>query len=133
MQENTKLLCFETNKDFFSILKEINDKRLILINDSAENINFYLEHYCFDFADYIISSLPLVSFSKEFEGRIINCTFSSLKSGGIYIQYQYSLYSYSKFRKLYGQVKLGFTFFNIPPAFIYFCQKPPVIATAQQR
>ena len=38
MHANARLLCFEINPEFCKILNEIKDKRLILIEDSAENI-----------------------------------------------------------------------------------------------
>ena len=45
-----------------------------------------------------------------------------LAPAGVYVQFQYSLKSLYLLKK-YFSVRLRFTLFNIPPAFVYVCRK----------
>lgn len=116
MKKSVKLFSFEINPSFCKLLKEINDKRLIVVNDSAENLQKYVK-----LSDYVISSLPLGSLPERVGDKITQEVAKVLKFGK-YIQYQYSLKSYGKLKSLFN-VKLDFTLFNLPPAFVYVCTK----------
>jgi len=122
MEPDTKLFCFETNKRFSKILKRMKDKRLVVINDSAERIDFYLKKYNVKKADYVVSGLPLVALPGHVGEKIIDEVVTTLKPGGAYIQFQYSLTWYFRLKKRFSRVGLGFTPFNIPPAFVYICK-----------
>ena len=115
MRPGSRLFCFETNEKFCHFLKEIADDRLSVIPDSAGHISKYVTT-----ADYIVSSLPLVVL-PDADG-IISEILSILKKEGKFIQYQYSLTTYKKFKRRFSSVSLGFTPFNIPPAFVYSCK-----------
>ena len=119
---DTKFFVFETNEVFYNILKEkINDRRVILINDSAEKIIEYLSKYKFDYADYIISALPLSLIPVEIKNSIIQNAVNSLKNDGQYVQFQYTPYDYRRLKRYFKKVKLTFTLTNFPPAFLYRC------------
>lgn len=60
MHEDAKLLVLELNDDFFYKLSErIDDPRVQVIHDSAENISKYLPKALQENQDAVISSLPL--------------------------------------------------------------------------
>lgn len=123
MNEDALLIVFETNESFFLKLKSnIGDKRLLLVNDSAERVGDYIVANGFDKADYIISSLPLTVFPKELKNSILDESKKFLKEGGEFIQFQYSLNAYKLLKEKFSGVKLKFTPVNIPPAFVYKCK-----------
>ncbi|MBI5079195.1 methyltransferase domain-containing protein [Candidatus Wolfebacteria bacterium] len=124
LPEDCVLLSFEIEKSFAERLeKTINDKRLIIINDGAEQLAKYLKKYGHQEADYIISCLPLASLPKDSAEKILEIAKNRLKNGGHYIQFQYSLNDFGNLKKVFSKVRLGFEIRNFPPAFIYICEK----------
>ena len=55
--------------------------------------------------------------------RILASVGDNLRSGGRFLQYQYSLANYGDMKPLFSDVKLRFTLRNMPPAFLYDCVK----------
>ncbi|AKC20485.1 hypothetical protein IY39_00745 [Flavobacterium psychrophilum] len=123
MNPNALLLAFEINTAFYEELIKIKDKRLVVINDSAEKIEHYLKVNHKEKADYIISSLPFAMIPDEVVEGILKNSFKVLSEKGKYIQFQYSLNALSKLKSLYRKVKINFTFLNLPPAFVFDCGK----------
>jgi phosphatidylethanolamine/phosphatidyl-N-methylethanolamine N-methyltransferase len=117
--ENCELIVFELNTVFCDELKKINDKRLTVINDNATNILKYINSGSVDF---IISSLPLAQIDLDTKTTILAQINEVLFVDGSYIQYQYSLLDYYFLKNKFRKIKIGFTFFNLPPAFIYNCK-----------
>lgn len=122
MHKDAVLLVFETQKSFCDrIEKEIEDKRMILINDSAEKIGEYLNKNGFESAEYIISSLPFTVIPSQIKNAILNQSVKFLAHGGHFLQFQYTLNAHKLLKSKFKSVKLDFTPMNIPPAFIYRC------------
>ena len=91
MNTDCKLLVFEVNKAFCNKLKsEIQDERVKIINDSAEQIGLYLNQHMFEKADHIISSLPLSMFSLELKESILKNATDFLSDKGHFLQFQYA-------------------------------------------
>lgn len=121
---DSTLIVFELNTGFYELLKqEISDKRMILINDSAEKIGHYLKENGFLHADYVISSLPFTNFPKKLTEDILNESYDNLKNHGKFIQFQYSLISRKNLEARFQSVHISFTPMNFPPAFVYTCLK----------
>jgi len=124
MNADATLLVFEVNDEFYANLStSIQDKRVLLIHDSAEKIDEYLYKFKIDAPDVIISSLPLSAFNTVLRKTIIDKIYTSLKDTGTFIQFQYSLQMRSTLIKLYKKVNISFALLNFPPAFIYCCKK----------
>ena len=123
MSPDSQLLVFEINPAFHEELMTINDKRLVVINDSAEKIDHYLTLHRQEKADYIVSSLPFTMIPNETVDAILKNSFEALAAKGKFIQFQYSLNALSKLKAFYSKVKINFTFLNLPPAFIFICSK----------
>ena len=118
------LFAFEINSDLCEQLRNsIKDSRLILINDSAENIDKYLNKYGYKNVDCIISCLPLAFLSKNTADRILNLAEEYLVDDGIYVQFQYSLKDLKRLKYFFSYIAINFEILNIPPAFIYVCTK----------
>ena len=123
MSADCKLYAFEINKEFVGKLSSIKDNRFKLIEDSAEKIEEYLLKDGIANADYVVSSLPLAIIPREIEYNILNAASRSLKTGGSFIQFQYSLSSRKKLKEIFHSIKTNFTPINIPPAFVFTCIK----------
>jgi len=121
MSSDSQLICFETNKYFYQELKKINDMKMILINESAEQMKSYLNEFKIDKVDYIISSVPLVTLPKEITNKILSTSTEILGNEGKLIQLQYSKLSDKRLKKFYNKIDIEFTLKNYLPAFIYTC------------
>jgi len=121
---DAKIFIFELNPDFYRILKQrFDDKRIVLVNQSAEDIAHVLGEHNITGADAIISSLPLTIIPEPVKTNIIKAGHAILKPGGTYVQYQYSLSAKKLLESFYGKLNLKFSLINIPPAFIYVGKK----------
>ncbi|MEJ6792570.1 MAG: methyltransferase [Lacinutrix sp.] len=124
LQPDAKLIIFEINDNFYNALLKIDDNRLVVVKQSADTVIEVIKAHNFENADYIISSLPLTNMPKTITTSILNNAYNCLKSKGCFFQYQYSLTYYSNLKETFkGKISLSFESLNIPPAFIYTCQK----------
>ena len=126
MSCDSQLICFETNKKFYQELKKINDKKMVLINKSAEKMKLYLDEFEIEKVNYIVSSVPLVSLPKEIANKILSVSVEILGTSGKLIQLQYTKLLDKKLKSYYNQIDIQFTPKYYLPAFIYTChnQKP---------
>ena len=126
MSCDSQLICFETNKKFYQELKKINNKKMVLINKSAEKMKQHLDKFEIEKVDYIVSSVPLVSLSKETTNKILSVSVEILGKSGKLIQLQYTKLLDKKLKSYYNQIDIQFTPKYYLPAFIYTChnQKP---------
>jgi phosphatidylethanolamine/phosphatidyl-N-methylethanolamine N-methyltransferase len=124
MQADAKLLIIELNEAFCSELRDkFENDSTEVIHGSATELKKILAERNLSEADCIISSLPLAIFNETLRNNILCESQNSLKTGGYFIQFQYSLQSKKALQKHFSQLKVDFTPLNIPPAFIYTCKK----------
>jgi phospholipid N-methyltransferase len=123
MKPDAHLYIFEINKEFVETLSAIKDKRLKLIEDSAEKLEEYLLKDGIREVDYVVSSLPLAIIPRDIEYNILHAASRALKKGGSFIQFQYSLASRKKLKEIFHSIKTNFTPINLPPAFVFTCVK----------
>ncbi len=123
LDKDSKLICFEINTEFYNHLKTFKDSRLLLFNESCENIKSICDQLNILEIDCIISSLPLTIIPDKITKKILTESHYQLKENGYFLQYQYSLSYYKKIKKIYKNIDLDFEIRNIPPAFIYKCKK----------
>ncbi|TVZ55964.1 phospholipid N-methyltransferase [Lutibacter sp. Hel_I_33_5] len=118
------LICFEINDNFYDQLLALKNDQLIVIKASAEDILLEISKLNISKIDHIISSLPLTIIPKEVSTTILNNSYTSLKTNGTFIQYQYSLSYFKQLKTVFkDNISLDFEALNIPPAFIYRCKK----------
>lgn len=123
MKTDAHFFIFELNENFYEKLKEnISDPRCHIINDSAEKVAEYLQKHGFEKADVILSSLPLANFDNELRENILHAASDALHQKGKFLQFQYSTQSKNILKKIFPNVEVGFTLWNLPPAFVYSCQ-----------
>lgn len=123
-KKDTILLLIEYNKEFYKNLYETYKgyDNIILINDSAENVDKYLKEYNINKVDYVVSGLPFASLPKNVSDNILRKTKSILKKDGLFITFQYTLlkkeFIGSYFKKIYIEKEM----LNLPPAYVLKCQ-----------
>ena len=121
---DAKIYCFEINKEFCSYLeKNIIDKRLAIINAGAESIGNNLAKFNIRKTDYIISGLPFLNFPRAKKEKIILEIKNSLSHNGKFILFQYTNGLSTMLKLYFNKVRRTFVHLNIPPAFVYVCEK----------
>ena len=123
MQPDARLLCFEINPEFCKVLKEIDDERFFLIEDSAEKLEAHLRRMGIKEVDYIISGIPFVALPDEMAYSIVHGCHKVLKIAGLYIQFHYSTLIKRMYQHIFGNVDVNFVARNLPPAFVMICIK----------
>lgn len=95
---------------------------LIYHPNAEEILDVVLFLKCFP-VDCILSGLPFANFSPDLRERIITGVVDSLKPGGLFITFQYSLQMKQRLQNSFSKVEISFVPLNIPPAFVYTCHK----------
>jgi phospholipid N-methyltransferase len=123
MAPNSKLYAFEVNKSFCDQVRNtINDDRLIIINDGAENIKKYIK----DDVHSVIASMPLSFFSREKQVGIIQDVYDVLANDAYYTHSLYSKIPFKKFQKIFDACHIEKIKDNMPTAYIYHCKKEAI-------
>jgi len=123
MKPDSILISFEVNEMFCEQLRQIDDKRLIVVEDSAERIGEYLKKHDLPKADYIISAIPFVVLPDELALKIVEACKSAMKKNGLFVQMHYSLITKKFYQNIFGNVDVNFVPINFPPAFVLVSQK----------
>lgn len=123
MPENAKLFAFEINSTFCEKLRAIDDPRLHVIEDSAENLEDHLADHGFSEIDTIFSAIPFVLLPDDAAKAIVKSCHRFLKPLGQFLQIHYSLLQKDLYQNIFGHVDVTFHLLNFPPAFILACHK----------
>lgn len=123
MSPTAKLLVFEVNERFCDALRDIDDDRLIIAQDSAENIGSHVARLGYEKVDAIISAIPFVALPKELGYSIVQECHQCMKQGGRYIQVHYSLLTKKLYETIFGNVDINWVPLNMPPAFVLVSEK----------
>lgn len=120
---NTTIILIEYNEEFCQILKSKYEdmENVHIINDSAENIDFYITKYNISNVDYVVSGLPFASLPKEMTEIILEKTKKILGNGGIFITFQYTKFKMSLINSYFKNIKVNKELLNIPPAYVFNC------------
>ena len=119
MPADGKLYSFEVNGEFLEDVKDlIQDDRLILINDGAQNF----EKYVSEEVDCFISSIPVTLIPKEIVKSVIQKSYDALKTGNYFCQVLYSPFHKKKFSAVFEEVKIEKAA-SVPIGFIHHCRK----------
>ncbi|WP_018755048.1 class I SAM-dependent methyltransferase [Paenibacillus terrigena] len=73
--------------------------------------------------DCILSGLPFFNFSPLLRNQLMDEIYRSLRPGGQFIAFQYSLQMKQELSRYFEIEKIKFVALNIPPACIYVCRK----------
>jgi phospholipid N-methyltransferase len=116
---NSKLYAFEVKEEFCDHVRtSIQDDRLVIINDGAENMKNHVNQKI----DSVIASIPFSFFSKEKGMGIIQDAYDSLSNEAYYSQVLYTKFNFKKFKKIFDNCEI-MKLPNFPTEYIYHCQK----------
>ncbi len=114
-----KLYSFEVQAEFLEDVKAlIQDDRLVLINDGAQNFDKYVTEK----VDCFISSIPVTLIPKEVVMLALEKSYAALKVGKYFCQVLYSPFHKKKFSAVFDEVEIK-TAASVPLGFIHHCQK----------
>lgn len=119
-KEQSHIMLFERNVHFRSLLKE--KYPALPVYEEAQSLGYRLKSQNKK-ADVIISSLPFSNFSDAMQESILQVVYRSLADQGLFITYQYSLQMKPKLEQYFPDIRISKEWFNIPPAWVYICQK----------
>ncbi len=126
MSCRSRLIAIERNRNFHRHLKErIDDPRLILLHDSAENVLSLLERYGQGQADYVLSGIPFSFLSGPARRAIVENTHAALRQGGRFLAYQTFFQ-----QKSHLQAHLECFFDVFPLSYVLLCLPPLAIYEA---
>ena len=116
---SSKLYSFEVNKEFCAqVRSEIQDDRLVIINDDAANLAKHIPGP----VDSFIGSIPFSFFSRDKQDKIVGDAKSLLKEGSYFSQVQYTKRNYRIFQRFFDDTSLV-RFIHFPLEYIYHCRK----------
>lgn len=119
ISKNSKVYSFEVNEEFCDYVnKEIDDDRLEIVNDGAENIFKHVKEE----VDFFVSSIPITLFSKEKTELILKQSYKVLKPGAFYSQILYSKIHIKKLENVFDRCDVVKTN-NFPRAYVHHCFK----------
>ncbi len=119
-----RLLVFEINPVFVEKIRlELDDARLLVIHDSAENMGLHLTKNGITAVDYLVSGIPFIMLPEVLAHAIINTCRRWLRPGGWFIQFHYSPRLVGFYRSVFGNADVEFVPLNFPPAIVISCKK----------
>ncbi|MGC8490361.1 MAG: class I SAM-dependent methyltransferase [Syntrophobacteraceae bacterium] len=121
---DSRLILIERNRNFNSFLKRnIDDPRIVLVQDSCENVLETLRNCKESEADYIISGIPFSFLDHDLKHRILYNTHRALKKGGKFLVYQTCFQTNNHLKvhlkKYFPIVHSKYELANIPPLRTY--------------
>jgi phospholipid N-methyltransferase len=119
LSPKSKLVLIDTNPQFVSILKKVEDPRVHVFNESAENILDILKRAGAARADYILSGIPFSFFNKDLKMRIIRNTQKALGRDGRFLVYQYSAHVKKYLKQAFRGVNTHMELFHVPPIVVF--------------
>jgi phospholipid N-methyltransferase len=103
-----------------------------LYEDSAENAPGIVRDLGADKVDCVISGLPWAAFDDGLQDRLIEATLEVLREGGTFVTFAYLQGLLLRSGKRFAQKlkanfsrvgRSGVVWWNLPPAFVYRCQR----------
>jgi phospholipid N-methyltransferase len=130
LRPDARFLALEIDPDLAAALSgRFEDPRLQTINDSAENIDDYLDGAK---VDVIVSAVPFTSLPEDAKESVFRAAARALAPEGVMVQIQYSTVLQGDLTRRFASVRRRFSPLNVPPAFLYACRKP-LMQEAPQR
>lgn len=138
LHPEANFLAFEIDPDLSSAVADrLEDPRLRVINDSAENVGEYLDGAK---ADYIVSSIPFTSLPADVRRSLLGAARNALAPEGRMLVLQYSTTVLPDLQSFFGGIRRRLSPLNIPPAFLFACsvseaaaEEAPQVAGAGSR
>ena len=120
---DARLLSFEIDRNLAdAVSARFRDPRLQVVNDSAENVEAYLDGVR---ADLIVSALPFTSLPVGLRRKILERSRQTLAPDGTMLVLQYSPFIQRELKRVFASVRRRVSLLNVPPAFLFACRTAP--------
>lgn len=123
---DAKIILIESNQTLYRRLKkEFKSQRSVLVlNDSAENIEKIRIEFQYPKFDLIISGIPFSTLPIKTTQQILHNTTLSLSPSGIFRTFQYAFVKKAEALNFFELIQKYRVNLNFPPAYVLsFCQK----------
>ncbi|MBL8260117.1 MAG: methyltransferase type 12 [Candidatus Competibacteraceae bacterium] len=118
-----KLLSIEINPKFCTLLRRIQDPRLIVHCGGAQELQETMALYGLPAPEAVVSGIPFSKIEPDTGSSIIKAVASALAVGGRFVAYQVSGRVAELARPLLGPGRFGMELLNIPPLRVYQWEK----------
>ena len=131
LKPGTTFFAIEINELMFEGIRN-NVPGVAIYKDSVVNVRKYLEKHGKKHADAIISNLPWSFFPGQLQSEILSNTLDVLSDGGGFATYANltgillpagKRFKNSLYRSFTMVKKSSISLSNLPPAFVYYCEK----------
>ena len=123
MPESATLLAIELDPAFADHIREIDDRRLIVHQGSAEQLAEVIVAHRLRPPDAILSGIPFSTMPHEVGTRIIEAIRDVLAPGGRFVAYQFRAAVAERAKPILGEPEVSAEFLNIPPMRVYRWRK----------
>jgi len=123
MSDRSKLLSIELNPNLHSLVRRIEDDRLIAHLGDANGLKDILAMHGLNSPEALISGIPFSTMSQGSGSQILETISSVLAPGGRFVAYQVSKRVACLCRPILGPGQVEVELFNIPPLRVYRWEK----------
>ncbi|MFO1300942.1 MAG: methyltransferase type 12 [Burkholderiaceae bacterium] len=124
MPETATLLAIELDPAFADHVRNIDDRRLIVHQGSAEHLAELIAAHRLRAPNAILSGIPFSTMPEDVGTRIIEAIRDVLAPGGCFVAYQFRGAVAERARPILGEPDVSPEFLNIPPMRVYRWCKP---------
>jgi phospholipid N-methyltransferase len=117
-----RLLSYEVDGALAeAVVRRLPDKRLEVVNASAERVGGHLEALGRK-ADVVVSSLPFSTLPEPVRHDLLDAASEALAPGGVFLVLQYSKTVLPELELRFPKIRHRFSPLNVPPAFLFACE-----------
>ena len=123
MPESATLLAIELDPMFADQVRNIDDRRLIVHQGSAEHLAELIVAHRLRAPNAILSGIPFSTMPEAVGTRVIEAIRDVLAPGGCFVAYQFRGAVADRARPILGEPEVSPEFLNIPPMRVYRWRK----------
>ncbi|WP_298335347.1 methyltransferase domain-containing protein [uncultured Erythrobacter sp.] len=113
---DAQLLAIDTNAHYVEHLANtIADPRFKAVLGSATDVERIVKEAGHEFADIVISGLPISTLPEDVAEDMIDATYRVLKPGGAFLTYQYRLKARRLTEQAFDRIDKKYVLMNVPP------------------
>ncbi len=123
MRPDAKLIVIEQNDAFYNLLHDRYGhlKNVMLVHDSATNVETVLAVYGMKTVDCIVSGLPFAALPVDVSDEILKRTVRLIGTKGMFITFQYTLLKKNFMHGFFKHITITKEYRNMPPAYVFMC------------
>ncbi len=124
MSETATLLAVELDPVFADHVRNVDDRRLIVHQGSAEHLAEVLAAHRLRPPNAVLSGIPFSTMPEDVGTRVVEAIRDVLAPGGCFVAYQFRSAVADRATPVFGEPEVSPEFLNIPPMRVYRWRKP---------